>query len=110
MFPKFDHPFVCTEWTPENLQRLFSAMKNSISDRDSNAPYAKVVKTFNWATVAFPPFSASDCKKKCMEVFRKVRYCLALRFFSFFCREIEIKLRSRDSLLFLCFNVFVFVF
>lgn len=64
---------MCTEWTPENLNQLFSAMKKSISNGDRNISYVKGLKNVDWATVAFPPFSASECKNKWMDIFRKVR-------------------------------------
>lgn len=75
--------FAYTGWTPENLQRLFSAMKKSISDQDRNKSYNYGLKNVKWTTVAFPPFSASECKRKWMDIFRTVRFCFTLWFFFF---------------------------
>lgn len=67
---------MCTGWTPENLQRLFSAMKKNISNQGREKSYIKGIKNVKWETVAFPPFSPSQCKEKWMDVFRTVRLCL----------------------------------
>lgn len=70
--------FVCTEWTSDNILRLFTALKTSIPNRDKNVSYIKGLKNVKWETVAFPPFSPSECKEKWMEILQKVSYCPAV--------------------------------
>lgn len=60
-------------WTTANLQQLFAAMKNRISDKDRDCLYYKGLKSLQWETVAFPPFSASECEEKWMGILRKMR-------------------------------------
>lgn len=72
--------FVSTAWTTANLQQLFTAMKNSISDRDRDCLYYKGLKSLPWEKVAFAPFSASECEGKWMGILRKVGYDLLLNF------------------------------
>lgn len=74
-----------TAWTTANLQQLFAAMKNRISDKDRDCLYYKGLKSLQWETVAFPPFSASECEEKWMGILRKVGYHRILFFFLCVC-------------------------
>lgn len=73
-----------TAWTTANLQQLFTAMKNCISEKDKDCAYSKGLKSLEWEKVAFLPFSASECEDKWMGILRKVLPCLAISLFSKF--------------------------
>ncbi|XP_044035737.1 nucleolar transcription factor 1-like isoform X2 [Siniperca chuatsi] len=61
------------DWTKANLQKLLSAMKNSIPENDRMSVYTKGLKTVDWNEVAFPPFSPEACQRKWREILQKMR-------------------------------------
>ncbi|XP_028332361.1 nucleolar transcription factor 1-like [Gouania willdenowi] len=60
-------------WNKENLLKLFSAMKKTISKSKRSLPYVYGMKTLQWTNVAFPPFSAEDCQRKWEEILDNMR-------------------------------------
>nr|XP_046232636.1 nucleolar transcription factor 1-like [Scatophagus argus]XP_046232637.1 nucleolar transcription factor 1-like [Scatophagus argus]XP_046232638.1 nucleolar transcription factor 1-like [Scatophagus argus]XP_046232639.1 nucleolar transcription factor 1-like [Scatophagus argus]XP_046232640.1 nucleolar transcription factor 1-like [Scatophagus argus]XP_046232641.1 nucleolar transcription factor 1-like [Scatophagus argus]XP_046232642.1 nucleolar transcription factor 1-like [Scatophagus argus] len=62
-----------SDWTKENLQKLFAAMKTSISEQNRMCAYSKGLKQMDWKRVAFPPFSPEACKEKWGEILQKMR-------------------------------------
>ncbi|KAF6735375.1 Nucleolar transcription factor 1 [Oryzias melastigma] len=51
------------EWTPENLQKLFASLKASIPETEEASIYSRGLKRVDWEKVAFPPFSADQCRE-----------------------------------------------
>ncbi|GAA6214246.1 nucleolar transcription factor 1-B-like [Lates japonicus] len=62
-----------SEWTKENFQKLFAAMKNNIPKRYRMFAYSKAQKALDWKKVAFPPFSPEECQEKWGEILQKMR-------------------------------------
>lgn len=63
-----------TEWTKENFQKLFAAMKSNIPKRYRMFAYSKAQKALDWKKVAFPPFSPEECQEKWGEILQKVNH------------------------------------
>ncbi|XP_035467531.2 glutamic acid-rich protein [Scophthalmus maximus] len=61
------------EWTDENLQKLYAAMKSNLPEQSRTCSYFRVLKGLDWTSVAFPPFSAEECQAKWGQVLHKAR-------------------------------------
>ncbi|XP_043958568.1 nucleolar transcription factor 1-like [Gambusia affinis] len=53
-----------TEWTQENLQKLFASLKDTLPENKKTQSYIRGLKAVDWDKVAFPPFSAGECREK----------------------------------------------
>ncbi|RVE59515.1 hypothetical protein OJAV_G00189260 [Oryzias javanicus] len=65
-----------SEWTTQNLQKLFASLKASIPKKEEARIYSRGLKRVDWEKVAFSPFSADQCREMwtCfMHKMRKVR-------------------------------------
>ncbi|KAG7227882.1 hypothetical protein INR49_013676 [Caranx melampygus] len=62
-----------SDWTQENLRRLFAAMKETIPKPYIMCAYSKTLGVMDWTKVAFPPFSPEACKEKWAEILQKMR-------------------------------------
>uniref|UniRef100_A0A8C7XE59 HMG box domain-containing protein n=1 Tax=Oryzias sinensis TaxID=183150 RepID=A0A8C7XE59_9TELE len=64
------------DWTTQNLQKLFASLKANIPAEEEDFIYTKGLKQVEWEKVAFPPFSAEQCREMwtCfMQKMRKIR-------------------------------------
>ncbi|CAN9509230.1 unnamed protein product [Ophioblennius macclurei] len=62
-----------SDWTNENLHRLFTAMRTIIPEQETTQDYGVTLKTLDWSKVAFLRFSPEDCQKKWSETLNKMR-------------------------------------
>ncbi|XP_046888716.1 nucleolar transcription factor 1-B-like [Hypomesus transpacificus] len=65
-------PIIEQAWNKEDLQRLFSGMKDNIPKRDMSV-YSQRQKKMNWEKVAFHPYTAEMCDRKWKELSKKIR-------------------------------------
>lgn len=64
--------FMTTGWTTQDIQNLLSEIKKNVPEEYRTRSYIAGMKCVQWGNVAFPPFSAEACQKKCREILQKV--------------------------------------
>lgn len=62
-----------TSWTQENLQKLLASLKESAPENKKTQTYIRGLNAVDWDKVAFPPFSAEECKEKWNSMMAKMR-------------------------------------
>ncbi|XP_054913865.1 nucleolar transcription factor 1-like isoform X2 [Poeciliopsis prolifica] len=60
-------------WTQGNLQKLIASLKDTLPENDKTQNYIRGLKAVDWDKVAFPPFSAGECKEKWNSFMEKMR-------------------------------------
>ncbi|XP_041672399.1 nucleolar transcription factor 1-like [Cheilinus undulatus] len=61
------------EWTKKDLMNLCASLKDSIPKNKTHRVYQLGMKDVDWEKVAFPPYSAEECKKKWTEICQQIR-------------------------------------